>query len=140
MSRDSFEGLPSPLDEIAEVAGLDAALAIADAVGGTRVGIPPRPLKDHWLTDLVGDEKASLICNHFRILSTEDRERGARHIIIPRGPATRDKQAKARFYAARDAGASVRAAARKARIHERTAFRWEMQRNNPAITDQLPLL
>ena len=135
--RASFEDLPSPLDEIAEVAGLAAALAIADAVGGTRVSIPARPADDHWLVELLGHEQASAIARHFMTLSPEDRTRGARHIVIPRGPAGLLKKAKARFYADRDKGMSVRCAARRAQVHERTAFRWEARRGTPDDTDQL---
>lgn len=128
MARESFDSLPPPLDEIAEVAGLEAALAIAEAVGGTRVSIPPRPAAGHWLTELVGEETARLICRHFATLSPEGADRGARHIVMPRGPRALHRQARARFDAARTAGKSIREAARIARVHEQTAFRYERRR------------
>lgn len=46
--------LPSVLGEIADVAGIAAALAIADKVGGTRINIPARVQDDHWLVETVG--------------------------------------------------------------------------------------
>lgn len=57
--------LPHALDEIARIAGDDAARRVAEAVGGTRVYIPPVPGPDHWLTKLVGLEAARLIGDHF---------------------------------------------------------------------------
>lgn len=50
--------LPGVLAEIASVAGEDAALAIARARGGTQIYIPPEPAADHWLSRLVGHDRA----------------------------------------------------------------------------------
>lgn len=75
--------LPGVLGEIADVAGIPAALAIADQVGGTRINIPARAKDDHWLVQTVGREAADQICDYFRTLSAEHREAGARHIVIP---------------------------------------------------------
>lgn len=116
-------GLPGLLGEIAEVAGLPAALALAETVGGTRVCIPARMPENHWLIDTVGREAADKICAHFRTLSPDQNEAGARHIVIPRGPA--GCLAKARTILARelDNGTSAREAARRAGLSERSAFR-----------------
>ena len=57
------EALPRVLAEIAAVAGEDAALAIAAKRGGTRVYIPPVPASDHWLSKLVGHDKAKAIAD-----------------------------------------------------------------------------
>lgn len=57
--------LPGVLDEIAEVAGLPAAIAIAARTGGTRVYIPARAEDDHWLVDCVGRRAADKICARF---------------------------------------------------------------------------
>ncbi len=54
--------LPGVLAEIAEVAGLDAALKVAEAKGGHLAYFPRVPKPDHWLVDLVGTERAVLIC------------------------------------------------------------------------------
>lgn len=57
--------LPQVLEDIARIAGDEAARRVAAAVGGTRVYIPPRPGPDHWLSKLVGQEAARLIGDHF---------------------------------------------------------------------------
>lgn len=57
--------LPHVLDQIARIAGDDAARLIADSTGGTRVYIPPQPSPDHWLAKLVGLDAARKIADHF---------------------------------------------------------------------------
>lgn len=64
MSPDSHS-LPGVLGEIAEIAGLPAALAVAEAVGGTRAYIPRQPDADHWLVRAVGAEEAARIADYF---------------------------------------------------------------------------
>jgi hypothetical protein len=63
----SFDGLPPLLCEIAEVAGIPAAIALAQARGGNRVYVPtPGQLsEEHWLVRIVGREAALKICLHF---------------------------------------------------------------------------
>jgi hypothetical protein len=53
--------LPGILAQIADIAGEDAALAIAAARGGTQIYIPPSPDRDHWLSRLVGQHSARAI-------------------------------------------------------------------------------
>jgi hypothetical protein len=55
--------LPGILAEIADIAGEDAALAVAAARGGTQVYIPPSPDRDHWLSRLVGQQAARAIAD-----------------------------------------------------------------------------
>ncbi|TYC53806.1 hypothetical protein FMN50_13615 [Rhodobacterales bacterium] len=117
------DDLPGLLGEIAAVAGLSAALAIAERVGGTRVSIPVRATEGHWLVQTVGRETAEKICDHFRILSPEGRESGAVHVVIPRGPAGCLAKARRRLARELDAGTSAREAARRAGLSERAAFR-----------------
>jgi hypothetical protein len=76
----SFAWLPSVLAEIAEVAGLDAALKIAEKRGGTEIYIPASAGEDHWLVATVGREAADAICRHF---STGH---GGVSVILPLGP------------------------------------------------------
>lgn len=57
--------LPQVLDEIARIAGEEAARLVAEAVGGVQVYIPPAPDADHWLTRLLGRESALRIADHF---------------------------------------------------------------------------
>ncbi|MCJ2050874.1 hypothetical protein [Methylobacterium sp. J-070] len=80
MSPESH-GLPGVLGEIAEVAGLAAALAVAEAVGGTRAYVPRRPGPDHWLVRAAGPEAAAAIADH---LTTG---RSGSEIEFPIGPA-----------------------------------------------------
>ena len=55
--------LPGVLAEIAEVAGEEAALAIAKVRGGTQIYVPPVPENDHWLCRLIGREEAKAVCD-----------------------------------------------------------------------------
>lgn len=64
MSPDSH-GLPGVLGEIAEIAGLEAALAVAEKVGGSRAYIARRPDANHWLVRAVGAEAAIKIADYF---------------------------------------------------------------------------
>ena len=61
--------LPSVLQEIAEVAGEAAALALAARFGGTRVYFPTAANvhEHHWLFESVGLEAAKKICDHFEV-------------------------------------------------------------------------
>lgn len=62
----SYSWLPPTLNEIADVAGLDAALAMAQARGGSRVSLPAKPKQNSWLVDAVGFDAAEKICAHYR--------------------------------------------------------------------------
>lgn len=79
--RDDYHYLPGVLHEIATVAGLPAALEIADRYGGTRLHFPSRAPAGHWLEQLVGREAADKLCDHFR-----SRGRGGYSVEIPLGP------------------------------------------------------
>lgn len=73
--------LPGVLADIAEVAGVEAALAIATARGGTEIYVPPVPGADHWITRLVGADAALAIAT----LLTCGQGNGMR-IELPLGP------------------------------------------------------
>lgn len=51
------------LAEIARAGGVDAALAIARKLGGTRVYFPVKPEPDHMLSQLIGHEAALAVCD-----------------------------------------------------------------------------
>ncbi|MBV2147905.1 hypothetical protein KRZ98_06320 [Sphingobium sp. AS12] len=72
--------LPGVLAAIADVAGEDAALAIAQARGGTQIYLPPAPGADHWLSQLVGHDAALAIGRKFA-----DGHAGVR-VDLPLGP------------------------------------------------------
>lgn len=76
--------LPGILAEIADVAGEDAAITIARAMGGAQVYIPPVPGPDHWLTRLVGQERAGAIAERLTAGLI------GRRVTLPLGPRRHD--------------------------------------------------
>ncbi len=82
------------LREIADCAGLPAALAIAEVKGGIEAHFPARAPDNHWLTQAVGREAADKICEHFRCTA-----RGGVRLHVPLGP--HKHQARARRMAMR---------------------------------------
>lgn len=85
----SWGNLPELLIEIAEVAGIEAALTLADRYGGNRVYIPRHAGQHHWLTLCVGQHAADLLCDHFGSPSGIELE-------LPRGPVMSKSQRQAR--------------------------------------------
>lgn len=73
--------LPPLLNEIAEAAGVIAAVQIAEARGGTRVHFPAYAPDGHWLVELVGREAADKVCAHFRTTAN-----GGYYVFVPVGP------------------------------------------------------
>jgi hypothetical protein len=82
----SYSWLPTVLAEIADIAGLDAALALAESRGGLKVYIPVSVGDDHWLTQAVGRDAADRICEHFAFVASEGTGRHGVHVEIPLGP------------------------------------------------------
>lgn len=119
----SYGWLPEILSAIAEVAGLDAALQIAEEHGGTRMSFPAfLPDGDHWLINCVGREAAEKICKHFRQGTGGDGFAGA-YVLIPRGPTGAIAGARRRMAKVLREGGSASDAARAAGMTERTAYR-----------------
>ena len=81
--------LPGVLAEIATVAGDDAALAVAEARGGTQVYIPPAPAPDHWLSELVGHDAALAIADRLTCGV------GGMRVELPLGPKGQAARARA---------------------------------------------
>lgn len=128
----SFEGLPETLQEIAAVAGLEAAMKLAWGYGGTQVLIPGKVGPNHWLTRCVGRRAAEAICAHYRVTNADDRVVGNFRLHVPQGGTGVLDQA--RRCLARDLASgtvSVRAAARRAGLSERTAWRVKAQLDGP---------
>lgn len=126
MTSPSFAGLPELLAEIAEVAGLEAALALAAAKGGQRVYIPAYPRAGNWLVEAVGLKAAEKICEHFRTYDPEFVRHSAHStaVVVPMGPERSVlKRAIRELHQGLAEGLSVRDAARRAGVHERTGFR-----------------
>lgn len=82
--------LPGVLAEIAAIAGDAAALAIADARGGTEVYIPPIPDEDHWLSVMIGRDAARAVA--YRLTQGV----GGRRIELPMGPVGHGARIRAR--------------------------------------------
>jgi len=68
------------LAEIAELIDEQTALKVAAAKGGTRAYFSTNPRQDHWLSQAVGQENATIIANHIAMGS-----KGV-EILIPMGP------------------------------------------------------
>ncbi len=107
--------LPGVLAEIADVAGVEAAWALARAKGGTNIYVPVTADDGHWLPKLVGRAAADKICAHFQISTT-----GARLLI----PLAKLADQQARMREAVSAGMSNNEAALAAGMHERSARRY----------------
>lgn len=60
----SAANLPGVLREIADIAGEEAALAVAAARGGTQIYLPTVPPIDHWLCRLIGVKQARAVAEH----------------------------------------------------------------------------
>ncbi len=63
------EKLPGILQEIAELVGEAAAVAISSRFGGTRVYFPTaaKAHEGHWLWECIGLEAAKKLCDHFEV-------------------------------------------------------------------------
>lgn len=117
--RDDYVYLPGVLREIAEIAGLPAALRIAEARGGTRMHFPFRLPAGHWLRKLVGDGAAERLAVHFRTTN-----RGGVYLEIPLGPKGHYQQARRKTLELMRAGLSASETARRVGIHARTVKRY----------------
>lgn len=138
MSRAGWPDLPPLLAEIAEVAGIDAALAIADAKGGQQAFIVAHLRPDNWLVAAVGLEKAKLISDHF--CSGRLRLK----LTIPLGPAGSYQSLRRRtsrvLEEAASRGASANEMAAAAGVTTRTVHRFRSRRREHNSRDQLKLL
>lgn len=114
--------LPAILAEIAAVAGVEAALKLAEQYGGTRRVIPARLSPDHWLIQCVGREAALAIVERFVTRPPDGRPYGV-EIVIPLGPTGSAAAVRRRLQQALDAGMTARDAALAAGVHERTVYR-----------------
>lgn len=116
----SIDWLPPLLAEIADVAGLPAALALAEARGGSRITIPARPGPDHWIVKTIGPEAAERLCAHFR--TGVGGTKGA-ILELPVGPSGTAAQTRAKIDALLRKGVSADQIAVSMRVHRTTVFR-----------------
>lgn len=106
--------LPSVVQEIAEVAGYEAAWALVEAKGGQEVFIPRKAARAQWLVAAVGAEAAEAICAHFR-------SNHQSKVLIPNLRRRRTAEAIVR---AIEAGKTNNQAAAVTGVHERTVRRY----------------
>jgi DNA-binding NarL/FixJ family response regulator len=117
MSQSPAIDLPGVLAEIASVAGIDAALKLAAARGGTWVYFPCKSMADdYWLVEIVGRRAAEAIVAHFVTTSMA-------RIKIPLGPMGTRARVWRRIRQMLDAGNSAAVIARTLGIDERTVKR-----------------
>ena len=108
----------SPLmNEIADVVGDEATIALIAARGGTRVHIPARVDDRHWLVDVMGRDAADKLCRHFRVGA------GGSYIELPVGTKKIYARAREKAFALRGTK-SVEAIALALGVHRRTVTKW----------------
>ncbi|QGM46717.1 helix-turn-helix domain-containing protein [Methylocystis heyeri] len=122
MSEETFF-LPPTLQEIADAAGLVAALKLAEARGGTGVYFPPRARDGHWLVECVGREAADKICAHF------SDDIGVR-LLIPLGPHRFYQRACRTAVKLLEEGVNQVEVARRLGVHLRTVQRVAARRRD----------
>ena len=111
--RDDYAYLPPMLTEVAQIAGLPAALALAQLKGGCQVYIPPRMRDSHWLVQCVGRAAADAIGEHF----------GNQRVVIPMGNTRFYARAARRAAELLAEGRSLHEVARYVGVHTRTVSR-----------------
>lgn len=130
--------LPGILAEIAEVAGEEAALAMAHARGGTQIYLPPVPAPHHWLCQLIGEAKAKRVCD---LLTAGV---GPLRVDLPLGPVSKYNQMLAADQAVIDAmirdQRSERDIALATRYSERSVRRRRAKLGKPADRRQISLI
>lgn len=105
--------LPPILAEIAGIAGIEAARALAREKGGTEVYIPERAPDGHWLVQCVGREAADRI----------GRVHGDCRLTIPLGGTGRLAEGRKMAAAMLRSGVPNSEIARRVGIHTRTVQR-----------------
>jgi len=102
LSGSEFPELPGVLGEIADAAGEEAALAVANARGGTQVYFPSVPGHGHWLSRLIGEDAARRVCARLTCGV------GGIRVDLPLGPTGHAARARARVDALIGEGLSER--------------------------------
>ena len=113
--------VPAQLREIAEAAGIEAALKILERNAGSEICIPLHAGPGHWLTGLVGAEAAEAICAHYRVTNADGREVGNVRVYVPQAGTSAVARAKAKLAEDLRSGVGAREAAVRAGLSERTA-------------------
>lgn len=114
MNNDRYAHLPLIMQDIAAVAGIDAAWDMVRAFGGRMVYIPGRIENAEWLIEIVGEDAAEKIINHFTT-----RQAGARILI----PLAKESERRQRLLKALHDGMTADGAAAVSGMHVRSAWR-----------------
>lgn len=109
--------LPGILREIGDVVGLEAAMKVAAAKGGTRAYFPAKPEPGHWLAKLVGLDHARAIG---RQLASG---RAGLELEVPMGPSASQAKRWRRIIEMSADGQSKPAIARAVGVHHKTVQR-----------------
>lgn len=116
--------LPRVLQEISDIAGLPAALKVAEAKGGGRARIPAKVKPDHWLAQLFDQDTADKIAFHF----TSGRD--TVEIDVPLGPAGTLAKVRQNMGRMLEAGVSSDTIARATGMSRRTVLRKKAKLKN----------
>jgi len=76
------DGMSGILAEVADLAGVAAALALAERYGGDKVHVPARPRPDSPLARCIGADTASALGERY----------GGENIAVPLGPVNRTRR------------------------------------------------
>lgn len=129
----TYSWLPRLLREIAQVAGIEAALKLAESHGGRRVDIPARLTDECWLVKAVGRPAAEAIAAQL----------GAGRLDIPLGPAGSYARLRRQLndrYEALEGRSSMATIAQELGITERAVRKRRAKRRGQAASRQQSLL
>ncbi len=130
--------LPPILDDIAEAAGVQAALLLMREYGGREVYIPLRAPDGHWLVNLVGREAADRICALFatRIDADREKSRHGERIVIPIADSGARGGAKRAAFAMLSKNIPANEVARAAGVCNRTVWNYKARVKDAKKKDQ----
>lgn len=114
--------LPALLAQIADIAGVTAAIAVARAKGGTKAYFPVDPQPGNWLVEAVGPTAAAAICREVVSGAKGD------WIEVPFGPTGSWAEIRRRVVEMDAAGHSAPAIARACGITDRSVRRSRARR------------
>lgn len=122
-AADSYGDLSPFLVEVAEAAGLDAAVQLARGYGGTEIFVPREAPPGHWLAACVGVAAAAKICRHFATHDADGRPIAFRVYVPLAGAAVMPRTLAALARAMVEEQIGLREAVRRFGVSERTVKR-----------------